>query len=238
MTAPVLQVRGLHAGYGSIRVLHGIDFEVEEGAIIALLGANGAGKTTTLRALSAMIPARGQIALDGRDVGALGAAERARLGIAHIPQGRGTFVDFTVEENLALGAYTLRDKKAIQSALDHWYGIFPWLKARRDQPAGSLSGGEQQMLAVARALMVEPRILMCDEPSLGLAPTITQELFALLARLNRERGIAILLVEQNARLTLKIAHRAYVLESGEIKLKGGAAELRDDPMIQRAYLGT
>ncbi len=219
-------------------MLHGIDFAVEEGAIIALLGANGAGKTTTLRALSGMIPARGQIALDGRDVSALGAAERARLGIAHIPQGRGTFVDFTVEENLALGAYTLRDKQAIRSALDHWYGIFPWLKARRDQPAGSLSGGEQQMLAVARALMVEPRILMCDEPSLGLAPTITQELFALLARLNRERGMAILLVEQNARLTLKIAHRAYVLESGEIKLKGGAAELRDDPMIQRAYLGT
>jgi branched-chain amino acid transport system ATP-binding protein len=238
MTAPVLAVRGLTAGYGSIRVLHGIDFEVEEAAIIALLGANGAGKTTTLRALSGMIPARGQIVLDGRDVGALGAAERARLGIAHIPQGRGTFVDFTVEGNLALGAYTLRDKPAIRSALDHWYGIFPWLAARRSQPAGSLSGGEQQMLAVARALMVEPRILMCDEPSLGLSPTITRELFALLARLNRERGMAILLVEQNARLTLNIAHRAYVLESGEIKLKGLAAELRDDPTIQRAYLGT
>jgi branched-chain amino acid transport system ATP-binding protein len=234
----VLQVRGLHAGYGSIRVLHGIDFEVADGAIVALLGANGAGKTTTLRALSGMIPASGQIMLEGRDIGALDAAQRAQLGIAHIPQGRGTFVDFSVEENLALGAYTLADKRAIRSALDYWYGVFPWLAARRSQAAGSLSGGEQQMLALARALMTQPRILMCDEPSLGLAPTITQELFALLARLNRERGMALLLVEQNARLTLKIAHRAYVIESGEIRLAGDAAELRDNPMIQRAYLGT
>jgi branched-chain amino acid transport system ATP-binding protein len=232
-----LSVRGLHAGYGSIRVLHGIDFSVEEGAIVALLGANGAGKTTTLRALSGMIESRGQVMLEGRDVGAMSAADRARLGIAHVPQGRGTFVDFTVEENLALGAYTMRDRAAIRSALDYWYGIFPWLAERRAQPAGSLSGGEQQMLAIARALMTRPRILMCDEPSLGLAPAITQELFALLARLNKEHRMAILLVEQNARLTLKIAHRAYVLESGEIRLEGEAAELRDNPMIQRAYLG-
>ena len=147
-------MRGLHAGYGSIRVLHGIDFEVEEGAIVALLGANGAGKTTTLRALSGMIPARGAIMLDGqRHRRARAPHKRAQLGIAHIPQGRGTFVDFTVEENLALGAYTLRDKRAIRAALDYWYGVFPWLAARRNQPAGSLSGGEQQMLAVARALM-------------------------------------------------------------------------------------
>jgi branched-chain amino acid transport system ATP-binding protein len=236
MTA--LRVSALHAGYGSIRVLHGIDFSVEEGAIVALLGANGAGKTTTLRALSGMIPATGRIELDGRDVSAASAADRARLGIAHVPQGRGTFVDFTVEENLALGAYTIRDKRAIRSALDYWYGIFPWLAERRGQQAGSLSGGEQQMLAIARALMVKPRILMCDEPSLGLAPAITQELFALLARLNREHGTAILLVEQNARLTLKIAHRAYVLESGEIRLEGKAEALRDNPLIQRAYLGT
>jgi branched-chain amino acid transport system ATP-binding protein len=232
-----LSVRGLHAGYGSIRVLHGIDFSVEEGAIVALLGANGAGKTTTLRALSGMIESRGQVMLEGRDVGAMSAADRARLGIAHVPQGRGTFVDFTVEENLALGAYTMRDRAAIRSALDYWYGIFPWLAERRAQPAGSLSGGEQQMLAIARALMTRPRILMCDEPSLGLAPAITQELFALLARLNKEHRMAVLLVEQNARLTLKIAHRAYVLESGEIRLEGEAAELRDNPMIQRAYLG-
>ncbi len=238
MTAPILRVRELHAGYGSIRVLHGIDFEVEDGEIVALLGANGAGKTTTLRALSGMIAAKGSIALDGKDVIALDASERTQRGIAHIPQGRGTFVDFTVEENLALGAYRMRDKRAIRSALDYWYGIFPWLAERRAQPAGSLSGGEQQMLAVARALMVEPRILMCDEPSLGLAPAITQSLFALLERLNKERGMAILLVEQNARLTLKITHRAYVIESGEIRLSGAAAELRDNPLIQRAYLGT
>ena len=232
-----LEVHWLGAGYGSIRVLHGLDFAVGEGAIVALLGANGAGKTTTLRALSGMIPGRGKIALDGQDVSAAGAAHRARLGMAHIPQGRGTFVDFTVEENLALGAYTVRDKHAILRALEYWYGIFPWLAERRNQPAGSLSGGEQQMLAVARALIAEPRILMCDEPSLGLAPAITRTLFALLERLNAERGMAILLVEQNARLTLEIAHRAYVIESGEIKLQGAASELRDNPLIQRAYLG-
>jgi branched-chain amino acid transport system ATP-binding protein len=233
----VLQVRGLRAGYGSIPVLHGIDFDVQEGAIVALLGANGAGKTTTLRALSGMIPARGDIRLDGRDLAATSAANRARLGIAHVPQGRGTFTDFSVEENLALGAYLVRDQRTIQAALDYWYGVFPWLAARRKQPAGSLSGGEQQMLAIARALMTRPRILMCDEPSLGLAPAITQDLFALLARLNKERGMAILLVEQNARLTLKIASRACVLESGEIELQGSAEELHDNPLIQRAYLG-
>jgi branched-chain amino acid transport system ATP-binding protein len=238
MTAPLLRVTGLHAGYGSIRVLHGIGFDVEDGAIVALLGANGAGKTTTLRALSGMIRSRGQIELGGKDIGTLNAAERTRLGIAHVPQGRGTFVDFTVDENLALGAYLVRDKQKIRTTIDEWYGIFPWLASRRDQPAGSLSGGEQQMLAIARALMAEPRILMCDEPSLGLAPAITQSLFALLERLNKERGMAILLVEQNARLTLKIAHHAYVIESGEIRLEGAAAELRDNPMIQRAYLGT
>jgi branched-chain amino acid transport system ATP-binding protein len=236
MTA-VLQVHGLRAGYGSIRVLHGIDFEVKEGEIVAFLGANGAGKTTTLRALSGIIPARGAILLDGHDVIAMSADKRAQRGIAHIPQGRGTFVDFTVAENLALGAYLLRDKAAIRSALDYWDDIFPWLAARRNQPAGSLSGGEQQMLAVARALMTKPRILMCDEPSLGLAPTTTQSLFSLLDRLSNERGMAILLVEQNARLTLKIAHRAYVIESGEMKLAGSAAELRDNPLIRQAYLG-
>jgi len=233
----LLQVRALHAGYGSIRVLHGIDFDVEEGEIVALLGANGAGKTTTLRALSGMIAARGSILLDGSDLAGLDAAARAKRGIAHIPQGRGTFTDFTVEENLALGAYRVRDARAIKKALDEWYAIFPWLAARRAQPAGSLSGGEQQMLAVARALMAEPRILMCDEPSLGLAPAITQSLFGLFERLNRERHMAILLVEQNARLTLKVAHRAYVIESGEIRLSGSAKALQDDPLIHRAYLG-
>jgi branched-chain amino acid transport system ATP-binding protein len=233
----ILQVQALAAGYGSIRVLHGLDFSVGEGAIVALLGANGAGKTTTLRALSGMIPGRGTVALDGKDVSAASAAERARLGIAHIPQGRGTFVDFTVEENLALGAYAVTSRAQIREDMQRWYEIFPRLAERRAQRAGSLSGGEQQMLAVARALMARPRILMCDEPSLGLAPTITRELFDLLKHLNHTEGMAILLVEQNANLALRIASSAYVLENGEITLAGSADELRDNPLIRRAYLG-
>ena len=237
MPEALLELEDVTARYGPVTALHGVSLTVGEGEAVAVLGANGAGKTTTLRALSGMIPARGVVKLDGKDIGSASAAERASRGIAHVPQGRGTFMDFSVEENLALGAYTVRDKAAIRTALDYWYGVFPWLAARRNQPAGSLSGGEQQMLAVARALMTQPRLLMCDEPSLGLAPTITQELFALLARISQERRMALLLVEQNARLTLSIAHRAYVLESGEIELQGSAAELHDNPLIQRAYLG-
>ena len=232
-----LQVNALTAGYGTIQVLRGINLAVDEGSIVALLGANGAGKTTTLRALSGIIPARGSVQLDGKDVGALSTADRMRCGIAHVPQGRGTFVNFSVEENLAIGAYTIRDRRRAREAYEHWYSVFPWLRERRHQLAGSLSGGEQQMLAIARALMTRPRILLCDEPSIGLAPAITQELFGLLARLNREEGVSILLVEQNAAITLRIAHRAYVIEGGEIVLEGSAAELRDNPMIQRAYLG-
>jgi len=233
----LLSVHSLVAGYGSIRVLHGVDFEVDAGSIVALLGANGAGKTTTLRALSGLLPGRGRIELDGKDVSHARPAARARLGIAQIPQGRGTFVDFTVEENLALGAYQVRSRQKMREDMQRWYGIFPRLAERRRQQAGSLSGGEQQMLAIARALMAQPRILMCDEPSLGLAPAITRELFALLERLNRETGMAILLVEQNANLALRIAKRAYVLEHGEIALAGEASELRDNPLIRRAYLG-
>jgi branched-chain amino acid transport system ATP-binding protein len=233
----LLSVSGLAAGYGSIHVLHGLDFEVPKGAIVALLGANGAGKTTTLRALSGMIPGKGRILLEGRDLGRTGAAERVKLGMAHVPQGRGTFVNFTVEENLALGAYTIASAQQIAEDTQRWYGIFPRLAERRGQLAGSLSGGEQQMLAIARALMTRPRILMCDEPSLGLAPAVTQELFALLARLNREEGMTILLVEQNAALTLRIAHHAYVLENGAIALQGEAEALKDEPLIRQAYLG-
>jgi branched-chain amino acid transport system ATP-binding protein len=233
----LLSVHSLIAGYGSNRVLHGVDFEVDAGAIVALLGANGAGKTTTLRALSGLLPGRGRIELDGTDVSHASPAARARLGIAQIPQGRGTFVDFTVEENLALGAYQIRSRQKVREDMQRWYGIFPRLAERRRQLAGSLSGGEQQMLAIARALMARPRILMCDEPSLGLAPAVTRELFALLERLNRETGMAILLVEQNANLALRIAKRAYVLEHGEIALAGEASELRDNPLIRRAYLG-
>jgi branched-chain amino acid transport system ATP-binding protein len=230
-------VHSLVAGYGSIRVLHGVDFEVGAGAIVALLGANGAGKTTILRVLSGLLPGRGRIELDGKDVSHASPAARARFGIAQIPQGRGTFVDFSVEENLALGAYQIRSRQKVREDMQRWYGIFPRLAERRRQLAGSLSGGEQQMLAIARALMARPRILMCDEPSLGLAPAVTRELFALLERLNRETGMAILLVEQNANLALRIAKRAYVLEHGEIALAGEASELRDNPLIRRAYLG-
>jgi branched-chain amino acid transport system ATP-binding protein len=233
----LLSVSALAAGYGSNHVLQGLDFAVANGAIVALLGANGAGKTTTLRALSGMIPGRGKVLFDGKDLSRIGAADRVKLGMAHVPQGRGTFVNFTVEENLALGAYTVASPRQIQDDTRRWYGIFPRLAERRDQLAGSLSGGEQQMLAIARALMTRPRILMCDEPSLGLAPAVTQELFALLGRLNREEGMTILLVEQNAALTLRIAHHAYVLENGAIALQGPATALQDEPLIKQAYLG-
>lgn len=232
-----LQVTNLEAGYGPIQVLRGIDIAVEEASIVALLGANGAGKTTTLRALSGLIPARGRIELDGKDLMKMHPSERVRCGIAHVPQGRGTFVDFTVEENLELGAYTIKSRKQIQEDIERWFNVFPRLKERRKQIAGSLSGGEQQMLAISRALMLRPRILMCDEPSLGLAPAITQELFTKLKELNTTQGMAILLVEQNADLSLTIAHRAYVLEVGQIKLEGSAAELLKDPSVQSAYLG-
>jgi branched-chain amino acid transport system ATP-binding protein len=232
-----LEVQALEAGYGAIRVLRGIDLAVPDGAIVALLGANGAGKTTTLRALSGTVRGRGRITLDGEDMGALGPAERVRRGIAHVPQGRGTFVDFTVEENLTLGAYAIRSGQQIRSDIDYWFFAFPRLLERRHQRAGSLSGGEQQMLAIARALMTRPRLLLCDELSQGLAPVITKSLFALLARLNTERQMAILLVEQNAALALRIAEQAYVLEHGEIAVRGSAAALAQDERIQRAYLG-
>ncbi|HEY6432621.1 MAG TPA: ABC transporter ATP-binding protein [Acetobacteraceae bacterium] len=232
-----LEVHALEAGYGDIRVLRGIDLAVPDGAVVALLGANGAGKTTTLRALSGTIRGRGRITLDGEDMSALGPAERVRRGIAHVPQGRGTFVDFTVEENLTLGAYAIRSGPQIRSDIDYWFSAFPRLLERRRQRAGSLSGGEQQMLAIARALMTRPRLLLCDELSQGLAPVITKSLFALLARLNAERQMAILLVEQNAALALRIAEHAYVLEHGEIAVQGSAAVLAQDARIQRAYLG-
>ena len=233
----MLTVEYLEAGYGALQVLRGVDFCVDEGSIVALLGANGAGKTTTLRALSGTIPARGRVTFDGHALLGEHPARRAALGIAHIPQGRGTFADFTVEENLFLGASTVRSRKQIADDVELWFATFPRLRERRRQSAGTLSGGEQQMLAVARALMSRPRILLCDEPSLGLAPAVIQELFAILARLNAERGTTILIVEQNADLTLRIAHRAYVMEAGEIRMHGSASELLADASIQRSYLG-
>lgn len=233
----LLTVQALEAGYGSTRVLRKLDLAVAPGTIVALLGANGAGKTTTLRALSGVIPARGQILFGGVDLVDLHPARRVELGLAHVPQGRGTFADFSVEENLALGAYTIASRKQIAADMERWYELFPRLRERRRQPAGTLSGGEQQMLAIARALMSRPRLLMCDEPSLGLAPAITQEMFAIFHRLNAEHGTTLLIVEQNADLSLRIAHKAYVMEVGEITLEGSGAELLASESIQRSYLG-
>jgi branched-chain amino acid transport system ATP-binding protein len=232
-----IEVDGLTAGYGSIEILRGLNLTVRPGEIVALLGANGAGKTTTLRAISGLLRHKGSIRLDGVELGRLSAARRTALGLAHVPQGRGTFTDFTVEENLRLGAYPVRDKAQIEHDIEQWFVTFPRLEERRVQMAGSLSGGEQQMLAIARAMMTRPRLLMCDEPSLGLAPTVTAELFALLRELSRERGMSMLIVEQNADLTLEIAERAYVIEHGGIALHGTAVDLKRDATVQRAYLG-
>jgi branched-chain amino acid transport system ATP-binding protein len=233
----LLEVRDLHAGYGATQVLRGIGLEVHAGEIVALLGANGAGKTTTLRALSGLLPARGRVLFDGVDIGAVHPARRVALGLAHAPQGRGTFGDFTVEDNLALGAYTVASRRQIASDMARWLEVFPRLHERRRQRAAWLSGGEQQMLAIARALMSRPRLLMCDEPSLGLAPAVTQEMFRVFERINREHGTTLVIVEQNADLTLRLAQRAYVMEAGEITLQGESAQLLASPAIQQSYLG-
>lgn len=233
----LLQVRDLYAGYGATQVLRGISLEVRAGEIVALLGANGAGKTTTLRALSGLLSARGQVLFDGLAISTIHPARRVALGLAHVPQGRGTFSDFTVEENLALGAYTVASHRQIAADMERWFEVFPRLRERRRQRAGLLSGGEQQMLAIARALMSRPRMLMCDEPSLGLAPAVTQEMFRVFERINREHGTTLLIVEQNADLTLRLAQRAYVMETGEITLQGSSDELLVSPAIQQSYLG-
>jgi branched-chain amino acid transport system ATP-binding protein len=234
--SPLLEVRDLEAGYGPVEVLRGMSFTVDQGEVVVILGANGAGKTTTIRAVSGMIPVRGEVAIDGSSVAGKAAEEIVRRGVAHVPQGRGTFVDLTVEENLRLGAYTRKDKD-VQADLDRWYEVFPRLRERRDQAAGSMSGGEQQMLAIARAVMSRPRLLLLDEPSLGLAPLVTQELFRRLKAMNEEDGLALLVVEQNANLALSIAERGYVLEAGQIVVTGTAAELQADESVRKAYLG-
>ncbi len=234
--SPLLEVTGLTAGYGSLTVLREVSFTVETGEIVVILGANGAGKTTTLRALSGLIPARGRITLDGGDLTGRRADVRARLGLGHAPEGRGTFADLTVEENLRLGGLH-RPAKEIPGALDTAFAMFPQLVALRHRAAGRLSGGEQQMLTVARALMAGPRLLLLDEPSMGLAPQITAELFAELGRVNAELGTAMLVVEQNAAIALTIARRGHVLESGRIVLSGTGPELSGDDSVRRAYLG-
>ena len=231
----LLEVSGLHAGYGQIEVLHGLDFTVEAGEIVVILGANGAGKTTTMRTISGLIGSRGSITFGGQQLNKLKPDAVVRTGVTQVPQGRGTFTDLTVEENLLAGAYTL--KGSPDSEVARWFEVFPRLAERRTQRAGSLSGGEQQMLAVARAMMSRPKLLLCDEPSLGLAPIITQELFRVLGQLSEEFNMAILLVEQNAGISLKLADRAYVLETGTIVATGTGDELLADDTIKRAYLG-
>jgi branched-chain amino acid transport system ATP-binding protein len=232
----LLEVTGLTAAYGQIRALHGVDLTVGEGQVVALLGPNGAGKTTTLRAICGMVRTGGRITFRGRDLAGLPTEKVARLGIAHAPEGRGTFSGLTVAENLRLGAYGRRDPDVARD-IDRWYGIFPRLGDRRDQPAGSLSGGEQQMLAVARALLSRPALLLLDEPSLGLAPLVVREVFDVLARIRAEEGTGMLLVEQNAALALELADAAYVLAAGRTVLSGPAAEIRAEDSVRRSYLG-
>ena len=233
----ILDVRGLHAQYGATRVLHGIDFSVEEGGITTILGANGAGKTTTLRAVCGMVKTQGEIALAGTRIEARATESIVRLGVAHVPDGRGTFVNLSVEENLRLGAYTRSDKAEVAADFERMFGYFPRLKERFRQQAGLLSGGEQQMLAVSRALMLRPRLLLLDEPSFGLAPMIVQELFEIFRNINKQSRVSMLLVEQNASLALKLADTAYLLETGRVVISGPADAIRSDEAIRRSYLG-
>ncbi len=237
MTKPLLIVRGLNAFYGETQVLHGLDFEVAEGGITALLGANGAGKTSTLRALSGMIRATGEIVFDGVSICGRVTEEIARLGIAHVPEGRGTFSRMTVDENLQLGAMARSDRAGIAADIERLYGFFQILDKRRRQQAGTLSGGEQQMLAIARALMLRPRLMLLDEPSFGLAPIIVAEVFDILRKINDDDGMSILLVEQNAAAAIDLADQAYLLETGNLVMGGAAREIGRDENVRRAYLG-
>src|SRR5512132_2537991 len=233
----LLEARALRAAYGLTRVLHGISFAMEEGTITALLGANGAGKTTTLRALCGMVRTEGEVRFGGQRIDGRATEDIVRLGIAHVPDGRGTFVNLTTEENLRLGAYVRRDKRAVEQDLERMYGYFPRLKERRSQQAGTLSGGEQQMLAVARALMLRPRLLLLDEPSFGLAPLVVQDIFRIMRRINEEQGVAMLLVEQNATLALDLADHVYLLETGRVVISGTSDVIRNDEAVRRSYLG-
>ena len=237
LEAPALLVaKTLTAGYGQTAVLHGIDFVVDEGGVTVLLGANGAGKTTTLRAVCGMVRTGGEIRFADQRIDGLATEAIARLGIAHVPDGRGTFMELTVEENFRLGAYTRRDAE-VRPDFERMFGYFPRLKERFRQQAGTLSGGEQQMLAIARALLLRPRLLLLDEPSFGLAPLIVQEIFGIMRRIREDQGVSILLVEQNANMALDIADRAYLLETGRIVVSGPAADIRQDEAIRRSYLG-
>ena len=237
MTAALLETRGLSAFYGATQVLYGVDLSVAAGGITALLGANGAGKTTLLRALCAMTRREGAILFDGQPFNPREAEDAARSAIAHVPDGRGTFLDLTVEQNLRLGAYLRKDREAVARDLERAFVYFPRLKERREQQAGTLSGGEQQMLAISRALMLRPRLLLLDEPSFGLAPLVVKDIFAILRAINREEGVSMLMVEQNASLALALADHAYLIETGRVVIGGTAEDPRADEAVRRVYLG-
>ena len=234
----MLEVKNLHVSYGAITALHGISLSVKAGAIVTLIGSNGAGKSTTLRAISGLVkPQSGEILYDGKNISGLPAHQIVKLGLSQVPEGRMIFANLTVQENLMMGAYLQRNKAAIQRELEFVFSAFPRLKEREKQIAGTLSGGEQQMLAIGRALMSRPKFLMMDEPSLGIAPLLVKTIFEKIVEINRERGITILLVEQNANLALEISHYGYVLETGRIILENQSAALRQDPKVRSAYLG-
>ena len=237
MSRMLLEVKDLFAGYGGTEVLHGLSMEIEEGSITTLLGANGAGKTTTLRALCKMIKVRGQIMFDGQAVEGKATEDIVRLGVAHVPDGRGTFGSLSTEENLQLGSYTRKDKDEVALDMEKMYSHFPRLKERRNQQAGTLSGGEHQMLAIARALMLRPRLLLLDEPSFGLAPLIVREIFDIMQTINQSDKVTILLVEQNAAMALDMAKYAYLLETGKLVLSGLSEDLKQDEAVRRSYLG-
>jgi branched-chain amino acid transport system ATP-binding protein len=235
--AALLEVSKLHAAYGMTRVLHGISFEMQEGSITTLLGANGAGKTTTLRALCQMVKTQGEIRFGDERLDGRATEDIVRLGIAHVPDGRGTFVNLTTEENLRLGAYARKERAGVDEDLERMYGYFPRLKERRAQQAGTLSGGEQQMLAVSRALMLRPKLMLLDEPSFGLAPLIVKELFGILRTVNAREKVSMLVVEQNAAMALELADHAYLIETGRMVLSGSAEQVKRDDNVRRAYLG-
>jgi branched-chain amino acid transport system ATP-binding protein len=234
---PLLEVEGLKAYYGQTQALHGVSFSLEQGGITTLLGANGAGKTTTLRSLCGMMRTEGSIRLDGKLIGGKRAESIVRMGVGHVPEGRGTFINLSVDENLRVAAYNRRDKAAAKRDLDLVLEYFPILKARLAQQAGTLSGGEQQMLAISRALMLSPRLVLFDEPSFGLAPLIVREIFRIMRRINQESKVSMLLVEQNAALALDLADHAYVLETGRVVMSGKAADVKNDDAIRKSYLG-
>jgi branched-chain amino acid transport system ATP-binding protein len=233
--APLLELEDVHARYGPVEALHGVSLSVGEGEVVAVLGGNGAGKTTTLRAVSGLVSTSGEVRFGGERITRAAPERVARAGVAHVPEGRGIFQELSVYENLRLGAYLRR--KGFAESYERACGLFPFLEARRQQQAGTLSGGEQQMLAIARALMSRPRLLLLDEPSLGLAPIVVREIFTILGDLNEKEGLAVLVVEQNAKLALRSSSRAYVLEVGRVALEGPSAELAEDESIRNSYLG-